>query len=175
MDTVTVIIDSCRVCAAQLAPAMKSCGDYTNVAKTCCDCTTNVAKSCCDCTTSGGNSVWVMLIISITLLLLALMLSLLLYYMRKKQLKIREEEKEAEQKKAITLMQKELEAKQYEEKKHYRSMLANFLELRAKGIEVEKDKTYVFDKTLCDQYINELKSLIKELDSTTILPLDKDD
>ena len=169
MDTVTVIIDSCRVCAAQLSPAMKSCGDCTNVAKTCCDCTTNVAQSCCDCTTSGGNSVWVMLIISITLLLLALILSLLLYYMRKNQLKIRKEEKEDEQKKAITLMQKEFEAKLYEERKHYRSMLANFLELRAKGIKAENDKMYVFDKALCDQYINELKSLIKELDFTTFL------
>ncbi len=143
MDTATIIIDSCQVCASQLAPS---------------------AKSCCNCASSCDNAIWISLIICGTILLLGLMLSILLYYLKKKQLKSRIKAKEKELEYAIASNNTELAAKKEEERKHYRSMLANFLELRAKGITVtDKDKKLVFDPKLCDQYINELKNLITDL------------
>lgn len=143
MDTATIIIDSCQVCASQLAPSAKSYG--------------NCASSC-------DNAIWIVLIICGTILLLGLMWSILLYYLRKKQLKSRIKAKEKELEYAIALKEAELTARKEDEKKLYRSMLANFLELRAKGITVtDKDKKLVFDPKLCDQYINELKNLIIDL------------
>lgn len=154
MDTVTVIIDSCRMCAAQLAPNMKSCGECTNV-----------ATSCCDCTSSCGNATWITLIICLTLLLLGLVLSILLCYLKRKQIKLKSKEKEKELVNASALKDKELEIKKYEEQKHYRSMLVNFLESRAKEDRGGADHAQT--------YINELKSLINDLNPTQEEPENK--
>ena len=165
MDTITVIIDSCRMCAAQLAPNMKSCGECTSAATSCCDCA-NVATSCCDCATSSGNATWITLIICLTILLLELVLSILLYYMKKKQIKLKMKEKEKELFYTNELKDKELEAKKYEEKKHYRSMLVNFLENRAK--EDSREASHI--QASKSVYINELKSLINDLKPTQEKP-----
>ena len=151
MDTVTVIIDSCQMCAAQLAPKIKSCGECTNV-----------ATSCCDSTSSCGNATWITLIICLTILLLGLVLSILLCYLKRKQIELKNKEKEKELVNASTLKEKELEIKKYEEKKLYRSMLVNFLESRAK-----EDRRGTYQEQAYEyKYINELKSLINDLNLT---------
>ncbi len=155
MDTVTIIIDSCRICAAQLAPNMKSCGECTSA-----------ATSCCDCATSSGNATWITLIICLTIILLELVLSILLYYMKKRQMKLKMREKENEMINAKALREAELEMKEYEEKKHYRSMLVNFLENRTK--EDSRDASHI--QAFKSEYINELKSLINDLKPTQEKP-----
>jgi len=159
MDTVTVIIDSCRMYAAQLAPNMKSCGECTNV-----------ATSCCDCTSSCGNATWITLIICLTILLLGLALFILLCYLKRKQIKLKKEEKEKELANASTLKDQELEIKKYEEMKLYRSMLVNFLESRAKEDKRESGKVQANE----NEYIKELKSLINDLNPTQEKPENKD-
>lgn len=148
MYKVTVIIDSCQTCAAQLAANMKSCGSCKYV-----------AKSCCDCASSSCNAIVITLIICGTILLLGLILSILLYYMKKKQIKLKMREKEKEMINANALREAELETKKYEEKKHYRSVLVNFLENRAKEIRKEEDHIQTYES----EYINELKKLAKDL------------
>ena len=61
---------------------------------------------------------------------------------------------------------KQLLAKQEEEKELYRSKLVNILELRAKGIKTQDRNNLSFENGLCEQYINELKSLINNLKPT---------
>ncbi len=62
---------------------------------------------------------------------------------------------------------KQLLAKQEEEKELYRSKLVNILELRAKGIKTQDRNDLSYDPKRCVQYINELKSLIKDLKPTS--------
>lgn len=142
MDTVTIINDTCRVCASHIA---------------------TTAKSCCNCAPSYDNAIPILLIICGTILLLGLMFSILIYKMRKKQLKSRIKQKEKELDNVIAIKEAELADKKEEEKKLYRSQLVNFLELRAKGIKRENDVSLDFKDKLCDKYIDELKSLILDL------------
>ena len=152
MDTVQNIIDTCQTCVSQQAPA---------------------AQSCCDATPACDSSICITFIICLFVLLLCIVLAILLYKMRKKQLKIRKEEKEAERKHEIDMMNKQLEAKKEEEKKLYRSQLVNFLEKCAittettteYGREKEK-KERTIDSTAALNYINELKKLAKDLTPT---------
>lgn len=148
MDTITVIIDSCRMCATQITPKI---------------------KSCCDCASSCDSATGITLIICGTVLLLALMLSILLYLMKKKQIKLKLKEKEKELESASTLRAVEIEANKYEERKHYRSMLANFLELQAR----EKVNNPSSDEY--KNYIKELKRFIEDLNPSAEQTRDDND
>lgn len=152
MDTVQNIIDTCQTCVSQQVPA---------------------AQSCCDAAPACESSICITFIICLFVLLSGIVLAVLLYQMRKKQLELRKEEKEAERQHEIDMMDKQLEAKKEEEKKLYRSQLANFLEKCAitnettteYGREKEKkDRTIDGDAAL--NYINELKKLAKDLTPT---------
>lgn len=142
MNTETIINDTCQAYASHLATA---------------------AKSCCNCASPCDNAIPIVLIICVTILLLGLMFSILIYKMRKKQLKSRIKQKEKELDNVIAIKEAELADKKEEEKKLYRSQLVNFLELRAKGIKRENDVSLDFKDKLCDQYIDELKSLLQDL------------
>ena len=144
MDTTSAIIDSCQVLASQHAPA---------------------AKSCCDCSSSWNSSAWITLMICLTVLILGIVLAWRIYLIRKNQLQLRTIERGKEQTHIETMKGKELEAKREEERKHYRSQLANFLELMAKGIRKDKDtgQDLDFNKELCNNYINTMQSLINNL------------
>ena len=164
MDTLTIFLDTCRVLTEHHALAIKSFSNCDSLANSCCECVPVAANSCCNCTSSCDDATCITLIICGTIFLLGLMSSILLYLLKKKQLKSRIKAKEKELEYAIESNKTELAIKKEEEKKHYRSMLANFLELRAKGSSVtEKDQKFHFDKELCDKYIDELKSLITDL------------
>ena len=153
MDTVQNIIDTCQTCVSQQAPA---------------------AQSCCDATPACDSSICITFIICLFVLLLCIVLAILLYKMRKKQLKIRKEEKEAERKHEIDMMNKQLEAKKEEEIKLYRERLMNFLEKQSitselkekeyqNGKETEKRSVTYNDKT--QTYITKMEELIAELTS----------
>ena len=61
---------------------------------------------------------------------------------------------------------KQLEAKQQEEKELYRSKLVNLYEMRAKGLKTQDRNNLTFDDNWCKDYIAELKSLINNLSPT---------
>ena len=93
------------------------------------------------------SAVCITIIICITILLLGIVLANMICRMKNKQLL----------------------AKQEEEKELYRSKLVNILELRAKGIKTQDRIDLFFEKGLCEQYINELKSLINDLKPTPVV------
>lgn len=90
-------------------------------------------------------AVCITIIICATVLLLGIVLAVMLCIMKNKQLK----------------------AKKEQEKELYRSKLVNILEMQAKGITTQDRNELSFDDAKCNTYINELKSLIKNLKPTT--------
>ena len=71
-----------------------------------------------------------------------------------------EKEKKAERDHELALKKEEKAAKEEEEKQLFRQQLTSFIEMRAKMAKTDSDKT---DSNIINEYIKELKSLIKTL------------
>ena len=150
MDTISSIIDSCQVCAAQ----------HTTVAKSCC----NSASTCSD-------TVWVTLIICITVLLMGLIIEWWIHTCKK-----RRQESDSSTNHTISNPQSATKDIEKDEKnrtrKAYQDRLLGFMERQAIKTEVisQNGKTKEcrirsFDEKKAEAYIAELKRIIDSLKS----------
>lgn len=150
MDTTSLIIDSCQVCAAQLA---------------------TVAKSYCNSASSCSNTVWITLIICLTVLLMGLIIEWWIYTYKKKS-----QVSESSTTQAISSTQSTDEEIRKNEnlktRKAYQDRLLGFMEKQTIKTEViiQNGKTKEcrirsFDEEKANAYINELKTIIDSLKS----------
>lgn len=138
------------------------------------ECLPLASLTSCAQVTTNSDAVWITHIICATILLLSIVLSILMCVLRWKQNRSRKKEKDAERQHEIDMMNKQLETKKEEEKKLYRSQLANFMEKHSIKVETisenGKQKKCIIramNPTEAQNYINELKSIIKDLNTTS--------
>lgn len=110
---------------------------------------TGCAQEAATCQSGGcDRAVCITVIICLTVLLLSIVLANMLCRMKNKQLM----------------------AKQEEEKEIYRSKLVNIYEIQAKGLKTQDRHELNYNKDWCNAYIAELKSLINDFKPTDQAP-----
>lgn len=127
---------------------------------------TGACKHCVVYLNPGYEGVWITGIICFTILLLTISVLIFIYFQKKNILSFNEKEIDIQKEAEKLHREHQMDVDKEKEKARYRERLANFIELRAKGITKDEKVSFSFNDQIGNYYVDELKSFIKELKPT---------